>query len=158
MKRSAPMLREWSVVVLSLLSVYAHAGTSIVEPEWNFEDDFEGVEDTTFWKGGVRNTYGTECSSDAEYDSNVLRFNYQINTTGNSFSEKRMALPVARQIEINYDLFVPANYIRSSSNHKNFAFWSGDYGTEASNISLVSESWPVAVSYTHLTLPTKRIV
>lgn len=128
---------------LAFFGLQMHAQTTIVDPEWVFEDDFEGAESADFWLGGASNTYGGACTSDAGYEGKVLRFNYPINVGGNSFSEKRFKLPASEQVEMSYDLFVPANYVRSEANHKNFSFWSGDYSVVGSNIAMLSESWPV---------------
>lgn len=114
--------------------------TKIVEPDWVFEDDFEGGEDGSVWGSSTRISYGVACSSDSNYSSKVLQFNYQ-GDPDNSFSEKRFAFPASTQVEISYRFFVPANYTHKApgGNNKLFALWSGSYGVAASNISILSE-------------------
>ena len=145
MKKSSP------VVILLALSFGigtnpASAGQqTIANPEWSFQDDFEGTEDTVFWGSEAYTTYGANCSGDSSASGKSLLLTYQNNVPefGNSWAEKRFNIPVnAQQLEISYDLFVPANYQRAPKNHKNIVLWSGNYGKSAANISISSVNWP----------------
>jgi hypothetical protein len=92
-------------------------------------------------------SYGVPCESDPTHDGDVLYFRYMDRETfgsNHSWSEQRFRLPInARQLEISYDLFVPANYMHSSGNQKSIVVWSGNYGTSNANISIKTENWPV---------------
>lgn len=115
--------------------------------EWSFQDDFEGSEDQHFWSSGHSSYYGVACSSDPQSSGKVQKFVYEkdVPEPGESWSEKRFRLPIkARQIEMTYRLYVPANYMPSPQNQKNYIFWSGDYGGSGSNMAVSSESWPAS--------------
>ncbi|WP_028671348.1 hypothetical protein [Saccharospirillum impatiens] len=126
------------------ISSLAYAETSLINPDWIFQDDFESTEDRSFWGSEAYTDFGVTCPGDNSNGKSLV-FNYQADKpdAGNSWSEKRFKLPVdAVQLEMSYDLFVPTDYIRSPRNHKNFVLWSGTYGKFNANISVSSESWP----------------
>lgn len=119
----------------------------IENPKWSLHDDFEGVEDKTFWSSAHKSFYGSACTSDPKSSGKVLMFKYEKDNPepGQGWAEKRFKLPIgARQIEMSYRLFVPKNFVHTPKNQKNFVFWSGKYGTAASNVWASSESWPAS--------------
>jgi len=119
--------------------------TQIVSPEFTFTDDFTGIKDTSFWGDGTWVTYGADATGSG-YAGKVLSMRYQAGASGvDSFSEQRFALDDAVQVEMSYRVFIPANYTHRNDapgNNKIAAFWSGDIGITASNISLYVESQP----------------
>lgn len=135
------------IVALSLCAGYVAAAEKTIEnPDWSFQDDFEGSVDNDFWGGGRAYTHNASCSSDPNSSGKSLLLTYPTKSEGgHSFAEKRFNIPIsAQQLEISYRQFVPANYQRSPGNHKNFVLWSGPYGKSASNISISSENWPTS--------------
>ena len=143
MKKFSPIF----IVALCLCAGYVAAVEKTIEnPDWSFQDDFEGAEDNNFWLGGAAQTHGATCSSDPNSSGKSLLLTYPtMSEGGHSWAEKRFVIPVnAQQLEISYNQFVPANYKASPGNHKNFVLWSGKYGNAASNIFIGSEDWPTS--------------
>ncbi|MCF6347767.1 MAG: T9SS type A sorting domain-containing protein [Flavobacteriaceae bacterium] len=118
------------------------AQTTLVDPEWEFFDDFEGTVDNTFWKGnGVSMNYGV---NRPDASSKVLESVYIPNSEGNgdSWSEYDFLLGIdAVQVEISFKMFTPADYVPIELNHKFFYLWSGLYGSYYSNIAVNTETW-----------------
>ncbi|EAW30009.1 hypothetical protein GP2143_01150 [marine gamma proteobacterium HTCC2143] len=144
MKKKSPLL----ILALSLsVGCVSAAEKTIESPDWSFQDDFEGSQDTNFWGSQTSTTHGISCSSDPRASGNSLLLTYipGVPDSSNGWAEKRFHIPVkAQQFEISYRQFVPANYQRAPGNHKNFVLWSGPYGKSASNISISSENWPTS--------------
>lgn len=135
--------RFLSILVLLTTANIAHSQKSIVEPEWQFSDDFETLK-TEFWGHTAWAKRGEVCPGDSSKGKSIV-FTYKPDTpeAGNSWAEQRFEFPIkATQIEISYDLFIPSNYYRAPKNHKNIVFWSGEYGMVQANIGVSSESWP----------------
>ncbi|MBU2863957.1 hypothetical protein KO489_08910 [Reinekea forsetii] len=108
------------------------------------EDNFESLTESSFWTSDAWADRSVNCPGSSEYGKSLV-FTYAPDRPeeGSSWSEQRFEIPLnAVQIEMEYDLFVPANYVKAPGNHKNFVFWSGTYGMAAGNLALVSESWP----------------
>ena len=56
-----------SVLILNINAGYIIAGERVIEnPNWSFQDDFDGAEDTKFWGSEAYITYGASCSSDPD--------------------------------------------------------------------------------------------
>lgn len=116
--------------------------TRIASPEFIFTDDFEGVEDGTFWGSGTRTAYGVTATQDVGYaGGKVMSMDYQAAVVdADSSSEKRFVFPDCVQLEMAYKFYTPLNFIhRAPGNNKLFALWSGAYGVTPSNISILSE-------------------
>ncbi|RVU42123.1 hypothetical protein EA187_17450 [Lujinxingia sediminis] len=137
--------KVFAAAALLLLPAAARAETTLVNPDWEFYDDFESPFEEGFWaSSGAGTTYGAACPGSDAF-GNTLVFDYHPDDPepGHGWAERRFTLPIdAVQLEISYKLFVPANYVHTSGNHKNFVLWSGDYGKVNANISVSSESWP----------------
>ncbi|VAW10765.1 hypothetical protein MNBD_BACTEROID03-2556 [hydrothermal vent metagenome] len=93
------------------------AQTTLVNPEWEFFDDFEGAVDNTFWAGGgISLNYGVD-RPDA--DSKVMEMIYVPNSEGiphgddaplgDSWTEYDFNLGInAVQVEISFRLLIGA--------------------------------------------------
>lgn len=130
-----------------LTSSVVDAESRLVDPEWEFKDDFEGERNSDFWVSvGHGTTYGAHCP-EAPDASKALLFSYKPldPEPGHGWAERRFNIPVnAVQMEMSYNLYVPLNYVQTEGNHKNFVLWSGPYGKSKANISVSSESWPTS--------------
>jgi len=128
--------------ITPLLAQTGIAPTTLVDPEWEFFDDFEGAVDNTFWAGnGVYVNYGVE-RPDA--DSKVLEMVYIPNSEGDgdSWSEYDFNLGIdAVQVEVSFKMFTPADYVPIEYNHKFFYLFSGNYGNSVANIVVNSAAW-----------------
>lgn len=131
------------VVVGTMLSMFASAQTKLINPHWQFIDDFEGALDDSFWLGsGVYLDYGVEDPTDPSNKVMVMRYVPNSEGAGDSWSEYDFSIPMqAVQVELSWKQFVPANYEHIERNHKVFALWSGTYGKTNANISVSSEAW-----------------
>ncbi len=126
----------------------ALAQTTLVNPEWEFFDDFEGAIDNTFWSGlggaslnGVKPNYGV---NRPDATSKVLEMIYVPNSEGggDSWSEYDFFLGIdAVQVEVSFKMFTPADYMPVENNHKFFYLHSGNYGNSAANIVVNAAAW-----------------
>jgi len=132
------------LALFMLLSPAALSQKRIVSSQYTFFDDFETIQNE-FWGEGVYSVRSQACPwSEVHGKSLVITYPPATEDNPHSWAEQRFSMPFdARQIEIEYDLFVPGNYYRAARNHKNIVFWSGAYGKVNANISVSSESWPV---------------
>ncbi len=126
--------------LLEVLSISAQ--TILINPEWEFFDDFEGTRDYSFWDGnGVSLNYGVNRLGT---DSKVLEMIYIPNSEGHgdSWSEYDFNLGInAVQVEVSFKMFTPSNYVPIEYNHKFFYLFSGNYGNSIANIVINSEAW-----------------
>ncbi|VAW35473.1 hypothetical protein MNBD_GAMMA01-559, partial [hydrothermal vent metagenome] len=145
------IMKKLILVLLCLTSTLnAQQGvnpTTLVDPEWEFFDDFEGARDNTFWVGnGIGANYGVD-RPDAT--SRVLEMVYIPNSegSGDSWSEYDFNLVSngtsmqAVQVEVSFKMFTPADYVPIEDNHKFFYLFSGNYGNSVANIVVNSEAW-----------------
>lgn len=119
--------------------------TSITNPEWTFSDDFESATADAFWKDKAYVVRSAQPAAEANHNSKVLLFKFTpgVPEAGQGWSEQRFRIPIeARQLEISYDLYVPANYVHAPRNQKAIVMWSGAYGKTNANIGVSSEQWP----------------
>ena len=130
---------------IGIANTFAQLGvnpTTLISPEWEFFDDFEGTRDASFWGGnGVSMNYGV---NRPDASSKVLEAVYVPNSegSGDSWSEYDFHLGIdAVQVEISFKMFTPADYVPIESNHKFFYLWSGRYGSGYSNIAVNCETW-----------------
>ncbi|MCF6314406.1 MAG: InlB B-repeat-containing protein, partial [Verrucomicrobiales bacterium] len=126
---------------LFMAAVSLEAQTTLVNPEWEFFDDFEGAVDNSFWSGsGVYMSYGVDR---ADATSKVLEARYVPNSegAGDSWSEYDFLLGIdAVQVEVSFRMFTPADYVPIELNHKFFYLYSGTYGTAAGNVVVSAEA------------------
>lgn len=125
------------------ISTVIHAQTYITDPDWVFEDGFEGTKDSEVWLGdGIYVDYGIQDPTDAT--NKVMAMTYVPNSegAGDSWSEYDFRLGInAVQVVLCWRQYVPSDYNHIENNHKVFALWSGTYGKENANISVSSEAW-----------------
>ncbi|MCF6296679.1 MAG: T9SS type A sorting domain-containing protein [Flavobacteriaceae bacterium] len=118
------------------------AQTTLVDPEWEFFDNFEGTINNSFWQGsGTYVNYGV---NRPDATSKVLEMTYIPNSEGggDSWSEYDFNLGIdAVQVEVSFKMFTPSDYVPIENNHKLFYLYSGAYGHANANIVVNSEGW-----------------
>ncbi|MCF6236334.1 MAG: hypothetical protein L3J70_08210 [Gammaproteobacteria bacterium] len=133
-------------VGMCLITLNSFAATKLVNPEWEFFDDFEGASDSSFWSNpGTSLNYGVNRPS---ADSKVLEMKFIPNSEGggDSWSEYDFELGIqAVQVEVSFKMFTPSDYVPVENNDKFFYLFSGKYGHSYANIVVNSEGWGSAL-------------
>ncbi|MAM88056.1 MAG: hypothetical protein CME36_12200 [unclassified Hahellaceae] len=141
-------MKQLFIASLLVLASGVQAETKISDPDWTFKDDFEGARNANFWTGGHMSSYGQSCpGTTGTKGAKTVTFTYDISDPkvtepDDSWAEFRFKLPFkTTQLEMSYDLYVPANYTHAINNHKFFEIWGGTYGGFRTNVQIGSESW-----------------
>ena len=128
--------------VTNVLTQLGTNPTTLVSPEWEFFDDFEGVINNSFWRGnGISMNHGV---NRPDASTKILESVYIPNSEGNgdSWSEYDFYLGIdAVQVEISFKMFTPSDYVPIELNHKFLTLWSRKYGSAFSNAAVNSEAW-----------------